>query len=177
MPDALIVIDMQRGAFVDASPKHDVAGLIDRLNRLAAALRSAGGTVVFVQHDGPTGDPFHPSLPSWRIMEELDVRPEDPIVRKKSCDAFLDTALEALLRSRSIDRLLITGWATDYCVDSTVRSALARYPTIVPSDGHTTSDRAHLPALKIIQHHNAIWADFIAPKGPAVVQPCASLRF
>jgi hypothetical protein len=58
-----------------------------------------------------------------------------------------------------------------------VRTALARYRTIVPSDGHTTSDRAHLPATKIIEHHNAIWADFIAPNGPAVVQPCASLRF
>jgi nicotinamidase-related amidase len=177
MPDALIVIDMQRGAFVDGSPKHDAAGLIGRLNRLAAAVRTAGGTVIFVQHDGPTGDPFHPSLPSWRLVEELDVRPEDRIVRKTACDAFLDTTLETLLRSLGIDRLLITGWATDYCVDTTVRSALARYPTVVPSDGHTTSDRPHLPAVKIIEHHNAIWADFIGPKGPAVVQPCASLRF
>jgi nicotinamidase-related amidase len=177
MPDALILIDMQRGAFVDAAPKHDAAGLIGRLNRLASALRTAGGTVVFVQHDGPIGDPFHPSLPGWQIVEELDVRPGDPIVRKTSCDAFLDTTLETLLRSRGIDRLIITGWATDYCVDTTMRSALTRYPTIVPSDGHTTSDRPHLPAVKIIEHHNAIWADFIAPQGPAVVQPCANLRF
>jgi nicotinamidase-related amidase len=175
MPDALIVIDMQRGGFVDAPPKHDAAGLIGRLNRLAAAVRKAGGTVVFVQHDGPTGDPFHPSQPSWRILEELDVRSADPIVRKTACDAFLNTGLEALLRSRDIDRLLITGWATDYCVDTTVRSALTRYPTIVPSDGHTTSDRPHLPAAKIIEHHNAIWADFIAPEGPALVRPCDSL--
>jgi nicotinamidase-related amidase len=97
-------------------------------------------------------------------------------VRNQSCDAFLGTGLEAKLRSRSVDRLIITGCATDYCVDTTVRSALTRYPTIVPSDGHTTSDRPHLPATKIIEHHNAIWADFIAPKGPAVVRPCDSLR-
>jgi nicotinamidase-related amidase len=176
MPDALIVIDMQRGSFVDAPAKHDAAGLIGRLNRLATAVRGAGGSVVFVQHDGPFGDPHHPSLPGWRILEDLDVRVEDQIVRKRSCDAFLDTNLEALLQSRGIDRLIITGCATDYCVDTTVRSALARYPTIVPADGHTTSDRPHLPAPKIIEHHNAIWSDFIAPKGSAVVQPCASLR-
>ena len=65
-----------------------------------------------------------------------------------------------------IDRLIITGCATDYCVDTTVRSALARgWPTIVPSDGHTTVDRPHLSATQIIAHHNAIWADFLAPEG------------
>jgi hypothetical protein len=42
-------------------------------------------------------------------------------------------------------------------------------------DGHTTSDRPHLSARKIIEHHNAIWADFIAPGGPAVVCRCADV--
>ena len=97
--------------------------------------------------------------------------------RSISSSAFLHTSLEAFLRARAIDRLIITGWATDYCVDTTVRSALARgYPTIVPSDGHTTSDRPHLAATKIIEHHNAIWADFLAPRGPALVCPCADVR-
>ena len=40
MTDALIVIDMQQGAFVEAPPKHDAAGLIGRLNRLADAVRA-----------------------------------------------------------------------------------------------------------------------------------------
>ena len=101
----------------------------------------------------------------------------DAIIRKKSCDAFLDTDLEEFLRARSIDRLIVTGCATDYCVDTTVRSALARgYPTTVPSDGHTTSDRPHLAAAKIIEHHNAIWSDFLAPRGPALVCPCSDVR-
>jgi nicotinamidase-related amidase len=178
MTDALIVIDMQRGSFVNAPPKHDAVALVGRLNRLAAAVREAGGIVVYVQHDGLPGDPHHPDLPGWQILEALDVRADDPIVRKQSCDAFLDTSLEALLRARCVDRLIVTGCATDYCVDTTVRSALGRgYSTIVPSDGHTTSDRLHLPAEKIIEHHNAIWADFIAPGGPARVCPCTSLSF
>ncbi len=177
MTDTLIIIDLQQGAFGDATPKYDSAGLVDRLNKLAGAVRTRGGAVVFIQHDGQPGEPFHPELPGWNLLDELDAQPTDTVIRKTSCDAFLGTPLDEFLRSRAIDRLIITGWATDYCVDTTVRSALARgYPTVVPSDGHTVSNRPHLAAEQIIAHHNAIWADFIAPRGPAVVCPCADVR-
>jgi nicotinamidase-related amidase len=177
MKHALIVIDMQQGAFIDAPPKHDAAALIERLNRLAGAVRAHGGSVIFIQHEGPLGDAFHPDSPGWKLLEALDVRREDAIISKRACDSFLKTALEAHLRATGSQRLIVTGWATDYCVDTTVRSALARgYPTLAPSDGHTCADRPHLPATKIVEHHNAIWADFISPAGPATVVPCAEVR-
>ena len=176
MTDALIVIDMQQGSFDVAAQRHDAVGLVGRLNDLAGAVRRNGGAVVFVQHDGPAGAPHHPDLPGWRLLTDLDVQQDDTIIRKTSCDAFLETTLDAFLRARAIDRLVIAGCATVYCVDTTVRSALARgYPTIVPSDGHTTSNRAHLSAEKIIEHHDAIWADFIAPRGPAMVAPASNV--
>src|SRR5690242_19428573 len=174
MTDALIVIDMQQASFGPASPRHDAANLIDRLNHLVREVRVAGGAVIFVQHDGPRGDPHHPSEAGWHLLPGLDVRPDEVIVRKTACDAFLGTTLDDLLRETGIDRLIITGCATDYCVDTTVRAALGRgWPTIVPSDGHTTADRPHLAAAQIIAHHNAIWADFLAPKGPARICLCA----
>ena len=177
MTHALLIIDMQQGPFGGEPPWHDVAGLVGRLNRLADGVRTTGGAVIFIQHDGPPGDPHHPDLPGWKLLDALEVGPADAVIRKKSCDAFLDTDLEEFLRTRSIDRLIVTGCATDYCVDTTVRSALARgYPTTVPSDGHTTSDRPHLAATKIIEHHNAIWSDFLAPRGPALVCPCSDVR-
>jgi len=176
MTHALIVIDMQQGSFGEAAPRHDSVALVGRLNELAGAVRTNGGAVVFIQHDGPAGDPHQPDLPGWRLLADLDVHQDDTIIRKTSCDAFLDTTLDAFLRSRAIECLVITGCATDYCVDTTVRSALARgYPTVVPSDGHTAANRPHLTAAKIIEHHNAIWADFIAPGGPAVVCPSSDV--
>ena len=177
MTDALLIIDMQQGSFGPTSPRPDAAGLVGRLNRLADTVRSTGGAVVFIQHDGPAGDPHHPDAPGWHLLPDLRVQPDDTVIRKQSCDAFLHTALDDFLRARAIDRLIITGCATDYCVDTTVRSALGRgLPTIVPSDGHTTADRPHLAATRIIEHHNAIWADFLAPRGPAVILPCAEIR-
>ena len=100
----------------------------------------------------------------------------DRTVRKTSCDSFLHTDLDDVLKRIGTRELIITGCATDFCVDTTVRSALARgYRTIVPSDGHTTADRPHLKATQIIAHHNAIWSDFISPAGAAIVRPCAEI--
>jgi nicotinamidase-related amidase len=60
------------------------------------------------------------------------------------------------------DRVLIAGWATDSCVDSTVRSAISRdYNVVVASDAHTLSDRPHLAATAIIGHHNWVWSDLL----------------
>jgi nicotinamidase-related amidase len=173
MRHALIIIDMQQASFSSANPRYDGPGLVLRLNALAERVRAADGLVVFIQHDGPPGDPHHPSEPGWRLLNDLAVLPADRIVRKTTCDSFLDTSLTVLLDEAAIRDLIITGCASDYCVDTTVRGALGRgYRTIAPSDGHTTSDRPHLSARKIIQHHNAIWSDFISPAGPATVRPC-----
>lgn len=176
MRRALIIVDMQAGDFTQATPRHDAEGLIGRLNALSASVRGSGGVVVFVQHEGPPGSAQHPSQPGFELLADLTVEPADLRVRKTSCDAFLGTTLEAELVAREVDEVIVTGCATDFCVDTTVRAALARrYRTIAPSDGHTTADRPYLDARKIIEHHNAVWADFISPVGPARVCSCNEL--
>ena len=177
MRTALIIIDMQEGSFTPRSVRHDAIGLIERLNRLSGRVRAAGGIVVFVQHDGSLDDVHHPTDWGWPILAELDRSAADIVVRKRTCDAFLETELGDLLIAQNVDQLIITGCATDFCVDTTGRSALARrYETIVPSDGHTTADRAHLPAERIIAHHNAVWCDYLGPAGPATVLPCDAVN-
>ena len=93
--------DRHRHAARPVRPRHPAAratGLVGRLNRLAHAVRTTGGAVIFIQHDGPPGDPHHPGAPGWRLLPALDVRPVDTVIRKESCDAFLHTSLEAFLR-------------------------------------------------------------------------------
>lgn len=171
MADALVVIDMQSGSFGPAHPlRHDLDGVVGRINRLARWVRGRGGVVVWIQHDGPPGDSLEPGTEGWRILPALEQDEADEAVSKTANDSFLGTRLEAFLRSRTVGRVIIAGWATDFCVDATVRASTARgFKTCAVSDGHTLSDRPHLPASKVIEHHSYIWADLIAPGGPAAV--------
>ena len=59
----------------------------------------------------------------------------------------------------------MTGWATDLCVDSTVRSAVSNHHNVVVvTDAHTLSDRPHLDAASVIRHHHWVWSNLITQK-------------
>ena len=166
--DVLIVVDMQVG-LLDGPPKHDLKGVIQHINALAAMVRRLGGLVVWIRHCGKAGDGFEPGSKGWAFLPELDRQPGDVIVEKTLNDAFAGTVLHDTLQRRTPDRLLIAGWATDSCVDSTVRSAISRnYDVVVVSDGHTLSDRPHLDAPTIIRHHNWVWSDLLTNRSTRV---------
>lgn len=176
MRTALIIIDMQIGSFTEDTPRYDATNIVKRLNNLANRVRQAGGLVIYFQHNGPEGDPLHPDCIGWKLLPNLEANESDCFISKTACDAFLETNLSSTLDEAKIGRLIITGCATDFCVDTTIRSALARgYDTLAPSDGHTTADRPYLNAEKIIEHHSAVWSEFISPGGVANVAPCASV--
>jgi nicotinamidase-related amidase len=159
--DALLVIDMQVG-LLNGDPKHDLAGVVRRINQLAATVRDRSGRVIFVQHCGVKGDNFEPHTPGWALLPELRRDACDLLVRKTLNDPFAGTDLQTLLQDMPPDRVLITGWTTDFCVDATVRSAVTRdYHVVAVADGHTLSSRPHLEAADVIRHHNWVWSELI----------------
>jgi nicotinamidase-related amidase len=167
--DAMLVVDMQVG-LRKGDPKHDLPGVIDRINRLATKIRAASGTVIYVQHCGGEGDDFEPQTPGWVLLPELHRDPTDIVVRKILNEPFTGTDLQARLDDIASDRILITGWATDLCVDSTVRSAIANHHNVVVvADGHTLSDRPHLDAISIIRHHHWVWSNLLTDRSIRVV--------
>ena len=162
--DALLVIDMQVG-LLDADPKHDLAGVIARINRLAAHTRDRAGKVIFIQHSGVAGDDFAPDAPGWALLPDLQRETSDLVVGKSLNDPFTGTGLQTLLQEIVPDRVLVTGWATDLCVDATVRAAVAHdHHVVAVADGHTLSNRPHLDAASIIRHHNWVWSELITRK-------------
>src|SRR5882672_4330878 len=159
--DAMLVVDMQVG-LLNGEPKHDLPGVIERINRLAAKVRERSGTVIFVQHCGRKGDDFEPQTPGWAFLPDLLRDAADVVVRKNLNDPFAGTDLAARLKEIAPDRVLVAGWATDFCVDATVRSAVANhYNVVVVADGHTLSDRPHLDAVGVIRRHHWVWRNLI----------------
>ncbi|MBY0401008.1 isochorismatase family protein [Myxococcota bacterium] len=172
--DALVVIDMQEG-LRRGEPKHDLVGVLARIDRLAGRVRARGGCVFFVQHDGPPGDDFALRSPGWTLIDSIERDAKDRIVHKTLNDAFFGTTLRSDLEAVGAERVLIAGWATDLCVDATVRSAAAcGFEVVVVADGHTVSDRPHLGARQVIEHHHWIWANLIAEHAVRIV-PAAQI--
>ena len=70
--DALVIVDMQEAAVAEGF-QYDLDAVIQRINRLAARVRRAGGTVIFIQHDGVAGNGFEPGVVEQNV-EAASVR-------------------------------------------------------------------------------------------------------
>ncbi len=72
----------------------------------------------------------------WEIVDELKPQPEDIVVDKSRYSGFVNTELDAILRTHNIKHLLFLGFATNVCVESTLRDAFFHdYFPIIVSDG------------------------------------------
>jgi len=91
---------------------------------------------------------------SWgaQIIDELTPQEHDHTVNKKAYGAFFQTPLDRILRNLGITTLVMTGIATNYCVDTTCREAVAYgYDIILVSDATATFDlEGHQATLKVI---------------------------
>lgn len=172
---ALLVIDLQN-AFMDESVAHsfipEARAIVAQVNALAAALRSHGGLVVWVQNEVTDESAAQwsvqdelitperraarvraltPGSHGHALWHELIVDPRDPIVRKTRPSAFIQgsSSLEPLLRACAIDTLLVAGTNTGVCCEMTAKDAMMLgFRTIMVSDACAAADQD--------QHTNAL---------------------
>ena len=160
----LLVVDMQND-FADPGGSLYVAGgeqVVARVNEEVAAVEAGGATVVYTQDWHPPDTPHfqkdggiwpvHCVAGTWgaEFHPDLVVRPEAEVVRKgvggedgysgftvrepASGDEH-PTGLEDLLRRHGVERVVVAGLATDYCVRETALDALRLgFPTTVLTD-------------------------------------------
>lgn len=177
MKSALLVIDVQQGLCEGEGAPFECGETIARINRISDKARAAGTPVVFIQHES-TGGYLEFSSDDWQLAKNLQVEAEDLRVRKTTCDSFHRTDLEGLLKAHDVAELVICGMHTEFCVDTSVRRALALgYPVVLVEDGHTTAGNSHLPPAQVIRHHNSTLAN-IGSFGPRVrIVPADDLQF
>lgn len=94
------------------------------------------------------------------LIDEIkaEVRPEDDIIIKHRASAFYNTPLEAELRIKGIQVLIITGTTTSFCIDSTIRDAYMRdYDILVPAECVSDTDQsAHDAVLACVDRFHGL---------------------
>ncbi len=154
MKQAILVIDVQQALFDVSPPPQEADAVIARINAMCARGRAAKVPVFLIQHEDQKSLLFGTS--GWTLQGSLVATQEDTVVRKQTPDAFLNTTLANLLEQHGIKQVVIAGYASEFCIDSTVRRAASLgYEVVIASDAHTTHDKAHASGAFIRQHHNA----------------------
>ena len=160
---ALVVIDMQNSWVQPEFSPLRIPGTLDiipNINALAAAVRGAGGVVAWTRstfpEDWTTRSYERFGSPGWRdriiadtvpgsyghrIFDRMDIHAGDIVVDKNRPSAFVQgsSVLEAELRARGRDTLIITGTLTNACCESSARDAAALgFLNIMVSDAMAT---------------------------------------
>ena len=175
---ALIVIDVQTALFQPEPRPFEADAVIDRIHRLAAAARAAGVPVLWVQHEREAPHPLAHGSPGWALPDALHSAPEDSHWRKTTPDAFLRTGLADWLTARGVRHLVVCGYATEYCIDTTIRRAAGLGLAVtLAADAHTTHDKPHASAAQIRAHHNATLPDLTSFGVTIQALASADIRF
>jgi ureidoacrylate peracid hydrolase len=170
---ALVVIDLQNAFMLPGMPVEvpSAREIVPNVNKLAAATREAGGSVVWVKMclEGQSeawrvffdGDPrratlseLTPGSRGFELHADLDVQPEDAILVKKRFSAFIQGSsdIDRHLRQAGIDTVIIVGTLTNVCCESSARDAMMlNYRLVFVSDANAAlSDAEHNATLTSI---------------------------
>ncbi|MGK6320318.1 cysteine hydrolase family protein [Sphingomonas sp. DT-204] len=180
---ALVVVDVQQDfaapsgllgrVGVDLSA---VEPAIDRIERLIGAARDAGAVVAFMRvvtrpetdsvalktlmarRGTPGGEAICRTEDGGADYYRVAPQPGDIEIEKLLFDSFHGTDLDAQLRARGIDTLVMTGFSTDCCVDQTARAAFHRgYHVFLVSDASAAYEpELHVGSLNVLQKNCAL---------------------
>jgi nicotinamidase-related amidase len=123
---ALLIIDVQNEYFTGKLPIIYPAGSLDNVLQAMDAASAAGVPVVVIQHGAPQPDSatFRRGSREWELHPAVAGRPRAMLIEKTLPGSFTGTQLAAWLHEREIDTVVIAGYMTQMCCDTTARQAM-----------------------------------------------------
>lgn len=171
---AMLIIDVQEEMFSDAqNPLYKGDELLDKVKSLIEKAHTAKLPVIYIQHTENDGEPMGKGKQGWEIHHQVAPMKDDIVISKYTPDSFHNTNLHEVLSSRNVNKIVIAGLQTEYCIDTTCRRAYSLgYDTVLVKDAHSTYDSKTLNAEQIIEHHNRIIGSWFAK-----LVPCDEITF
>lgn len=103
--------------------------------------RATGVHVVHVRNVVPRAESpiFAPGSPLLAFVHELEPAPGEAVVTKPMAGGFSRSELDAVLRARGVDTIVVSGIMTHLAVDTTAREGtVLGYRVVIAADGCTT---------------------------------------
>jgi nicotinamidase-related amidase len=175
---ALLVVDVQNAVVDWSNTEARGQEVLSKINQLLSRARAALVPVIYVQHDGEPGHRLAVGSEGWRIHPAIAPFEGELVVRKRASDAFYQTPLQSALDERGIKRLVVVGCCTQYCVDTTCRSAVSHgYDVTLASDAHTTMGNSIIPSSQIVAHHNETLDQFGNDEHLVTIRRASEIEF
>jgi isochorismate hydrolase len=159
-------IDPARAALLGIDLQHYFLRIVDpileNILRVIQVCRERHIPILFTQHghSDPSanggllekwwGELIIDGTKDWQFLPQIKIEPNDRVLPKKRYSAFLNTDLDAILRSKNVQDLIICGVMTNLCCESTARDGFMRdYRIFFLIDGTATGrEDLHLASLK-----------------------------
>lgn len=165
---ALVMIDCQNTYREGVMQLVGVEEALDEAQRLLMRARAAQIPIFHVMHDAGLGSPYDVRAPIGQINDRVSPRADEPVIVKQYPNAFVGTELATLLGNCGTKNLLLAGFMTHMCVNSTARGAfnLGYRPTVIGSATATRDlpgpGRSVVPAAVMQAASLAALADLFA---------------
>jgi len=126
MKRALLVIDVQNEYFTGKLPVSYPPGSLENILQIMDIANEQAIPVIIIQHTATqeNATTFRKGSPEWELHPEIARRNYEVLIEKHLPGSFTGTNLESWLREREIDTLVITGYMTQMCCDTTARQAV-----------------------------------------------------
>lgn len=156
---ALLVIDIQDSFKYDPArwAKRSTPRFEENVTKLLGLFRETKQPVIFVLHtDSDPG--FGTNDPTFRLMDFLERRSDEPLLVKNTFNAFTSTDLKSRLDALGVRRLVVCGITTEQCCETTTRVAhdIYGYDVDFVSEATMTFPIGELPAEEIVRRTEAV---------------------
>ncbi|MGK0399611.1 MAG: nicotinamidase-related amidase [Gammaproteobacteria bacterium] len=150
----LLLIDVQVGVNVlqhwgGRNGRRNNSDAEDKMRNLLKGFRDSNNQVAFTRHDSREAtSPLKLSLETGHQIAGLEINQNDIVVTKDVNSGFIGTPLEVELRRAGINRLIVAGFFTNFCVETTVRMAgNLGFDTYLVEDACATTNRIDLDGV------------------------------